>query len=972
MPIPSAGTRSGIWQSIILCAVSLGGLLGMTACGGGGGGGGTTGQSPAAPSIVTQPKNASVTAGQSVTFSVTATGAGPLTYQWAENGAAISGATSASFTLPSAAKSDDRATITVAVTNAGGTTSSAAAILTVTGLSAASGVAQKGPFVKGSTVTAQELDVTLSPAGAQYSYKVNSNFGTFSPASAFYSPFIGVSATGYYFDEIANAVSSGTVTLNAYSDLTSDSVLNVNVLTSLEYQRIQNLVTQLNMGFTAARTQAENEVLSALNIPTGNYGSFDTLDLSGNTDGDHVLAAISSLFTYGKSAGQLNQLIANFQSDIGTNGFITNPATAATLAAAAKGINPSAVAANLTHYYAGSGSTFTAANISDWIAQSGDGVIGKFAFQVADATPSTVFAFPSAVVAQFAGTPVSVTAGQLVVNGTAVSAATFNPGDAVTLSPNIGDFPNGVLSSYLVTGSKNLARVSFISGLVSIAVTPGTPGVPKGLMQQFTATGTFSDTSTADLTNTVVWSSDTPNNATINAGSGLANALAVGTAVITAKSGSVSGSVTLTVTPAIVEAIAVAPSPAITGIGMARQLTATGTYSDSSIKDVTTSAAWTSDTPTVAAVGPTTGLVTGVAGGSANISATIGSVTGMAPLSVVSQVWVASGDMSTARQFHTATLLPSGKVLVTGGYNGIASADIYDPATGTWSATGTMTTPRWAHTATLLANGTVLVAGGETSTTNLASAEIYDPATGAWTATGSMAGAHIFHSATLLPNGTVLVAGGSGRAGGPGVSDSAELYDPATGTWSVTGNMSADVSSQTATLLSNGTVLVTGGLVSGAAVTDAEVYDPVAGTWNSTGSLEAARADHTATLLPGGKVMVVGGYTYTGTSPWLSSAEVYDPVVGTWSYTGSMLTSRRLHTATLLANGTVLAAGGETGPTVGSDTPLASAELYDPSTGGWSATGSLTETHWGHTATLLPDGTTLVAGPTDGSELYYP
>jgi Bacterial Ig-like domain (group 2)/Galactose oxidase, central domain/Immunoglobulin I-set domain/Kelch motif len=969
MPIRSAGTRSGIWQSII-CVVSLGSLLGMTACGGGGGG--TAGPSPAAPTVVTQPKNASVTAGQSATFSVTATGTGPLTYQWAENGAAISGATGSSYTLQSATKSDNGAAISVAITNAGGTTSSAAATLTVNGFSAASGVAQKGPLVKGSTVTAQELDVTLSPAGARYAYQVTSKFGNFSPASAFYSQYVGVSATGYYFDEIANAVSSGTVTLNGYSDLTSDSVLNVNLLTTLEYQRIQNLVTKLSMPFAAARTQAENEVLSALNIPTGNYGSFDTLDLAGNRDGDHVLAAISSLFTYGNSAGQLGQLIANFQSDIGANGVITNPGTAAALAAASRGINPTAVAAHLTQYYAGSGPTFTAANISDWIAQSGDGVIGKFAFQVPDASPSTVFAFPSAVVAQFAGTPVSVTSGQLVVNGTPVSAATFNPGDVVTLSPNVGDFPNGVLSSYLVTGSKNLARVSFIAGLVSIAVTPSAPGVPKGLTQQFTATGTFSDTSTADLTGSVTWVSDTPNNATINAGSGLANALAVGTAVISATSGSVSGSVTLAVTPAIVEAIAIAPSPAITGIGIARQLTATGTYSDSSTQDVTTSAAWSSDTPTVAAVGPTTGLVTGVASGSANISATVGSVTEIAPLSVISQVWVASGDMSTARQFHTATLLPGGKVLVTGGYDSIASAEIYDPATGIWTVTGTMTTPRWAHTATLLANGTVLVAGGAAGTTNLASAEIYDPTTGTWTPTGSMAGAHVYHSATLLPNGTVLVAGGSGRAGGPGISDSAEIYDPTAGTWSVTANMAADVSSHTATLLSNGTVLVAGGLVAGAAVTGAEVYDPVAGTWTATGSLGAARAEHTSTLLPNGKVMVSGGYTYSGNSPWLSGAEIYDPVAGTWSDTGSMSISRRLHTATLLPNGTVLAAGGETGVTVGSDIPLASAELYDPSTGVWSVTGSMTVARWGHTATLLPDGRILVAGPSDESQLYYP
>src|SRR5271156_3726208 len=156
------------------------------------------------------------------------------------------------------------------------------------------------------------------------------------------------------------------------------------------------------MSFAAARTQAETEVLAAFNIPAGSYGSFDSLNLSGSTDGDHILAAISALFVYGNSAGPLSQLIANFQSDIGKNGVITNPATTAALVAAAEGINPTAVAANLTKIYAAEGLSFTASDITEWIAQSGDGVIGKFAFSVPDATPSTVFTFPSYVVNQFA------------------------------------------------------------------------------------------------------------------------------------------------------------------------------------------------------------------------------------------------------------------------------------------------------------------------------------------------------------------------------------------------------------------------------------------------------------------------------------------------------------------------------------------------------------------------------------------
>jgi hypothetical protein len=182
---------------------------------------------------------------------------------------------------------------------------------------AKSGVAQKGPLIKGSAVTAQELDSSLSPTGAQYTYQITSDLGTFSPTSTFASQYIGLNATGYYYDEWTVTVSSAPITLNAYSDLAVDSVLNVNLLTTLEYQRIQNLITQSNMTFAAARTQAGTEVLAALNIPAGSYGSFDSLDSSGSSDGDHILAAISALSVYGKSAGPLAQLIANFQSDMG-------------------------------------------------------------------------------------------------------------------------------------------------------------------------------------------------------------------------------------------------------------------------------------------------------------------------------------------------------------------------------------------------------------------------------------------------------------------------------------------------------------------------------------------------------------------------------------------------------------------------------------------------------------------------------
>ncbi|HEY0092852.1 MAG TPA: kelch repeat-containing protein, partial [Archangium sp.] len=137
-----------------------------------------------------------------------------------------------------------------------------------------------------------------------------------------------------------------------------------------------------------------------------------------------------------------------------------------------------------------------------------------------------------------------------------------------------------------------------------------------------------------------------------------------------------------------------------------------------------------------------------------------------------------TGALANARSFHTATLLPSGKVLVTGGWNSggdLASAEVYDPGTGAWSPTGALANARSFHTATLLPSGKVLVTGGEGSGGDLASAEVYDLGTGAWNPTGALANARRDHTATLLPSGKVLVTGGWNSGGDLA---SAEVYDP--------------------------------------------------------------------------------------------------------------------------------------------------------------------------------------------------
>lgn len=286
-------------------------------------------------------------------------------------------------------------------------------------------------------------------------------------------------------------------------------------------------------------------------------------------------------------------------------------------------------------------------------------------------------------------------------------------------------------------------------------------------------------------------------------------------------------------------------------------------------------------------------------------------------------------------------------------------------ATNTFTLTGSMNTSRQQHTATLLPNGRVIVIGGFNGSTDTNTAEIFDVDTGLWTTTGSMAQVRRNHTATLLNNGKILVV----------EKQTAELYDPNRGTFSSAGNTVYNhFRGSTATELLDGKVLVVGDTC---AKTNAEIYDPATGIFKATGNLNATHSYHTATLLSDGKVLIAAGQGQTGqsTRPQTHAvAEVYDPSTGTFTTTNSLNVDRFGHTATLLSDGTVLIAGGVQTTTPGRGNAVNSAEIYDPSKGTFTLISDMNNPRASHTATLLRHGTVLLVGGCHSTrgEIYNP
>jgi len=431
-----------------------------------------------------------------------------------------------------------------------------------------------------------------------------------------------------------------------------------------------------------------------------------------------------------------------------------------------------------------------------------------------------------------------------------------------------------------------------------------------------------------------------------------------------------------------IHSVAVSPANLNLPLYSVQRFLAIATNSDQTTEDISASVSWSSSVTTVGTTS-STGILTSVAQGQTTIQATFASFNSSTTLTIQGRSFVPVANLIQARQEQTATLLPSGQVLLAGGYGGsagsgnyntLASAEIYDPASKSVSGTGWLLTPRSSHTATLLPNGKVLMAGGVTPIGSgfygdTATAELYDPTARTFTSTGNLNTARDGHAAVLLPNGTVFVVGGylydDGDLRG---AASAEIYDPSTGHFTPTGSLSVGRAGCTATLLSSGKVLVAGGADAFSIWSTSEIYDPSTGQFSPGPNLPTPEYGHSATLLSNGTVMLAGG-----TTTWLGSPQstvlIYDPNANVFSTIQSMAVARDSQTTTTLNDGTTLIIGGDV-----SSNDYNTAELFEPSSLSFLAAGATVHTVEGcegctstpgivlHSATLLSDGTVLVAG----------
>jgi N-acetylneuraminic acid mutarotase len=328
--------------------------------------------------------------------------------------------------------------------------------------------------------------------------------------------------------------------------------------------------------------------------------------------------------------------------------------------------------------------------------------------------------------------------------------------------------------------------------------------------------------------------------------------------------------------------------------------------------------------------------------------------------------WRSAGSMLERREYAGGVRLNDGRILAVSGHplegNSIASAEIYDAVTGEWSVTGSLRQPRnGGNEATLLQDGRVFIAGGHDNSKVISGAEVFDPTTGTWKDAGNLKVARD-PMATLLADGRVLLSGGINWYIDEGKAyANAEIFDPVAGKWTATGSLRTTRYAHKAILLDDGRVLVVGGYKErGISLASAELYEPQTGIWQTTGDLPSPRVAFGLVKLRDGRVLAIGGSTRVNSQQRtiVASAALYDATSGHWKETKPMKEKRAGFAITLLSDGQVLVTGGWSS----SGLELKSAELFDPGTETWRPAAPMTVARRNHRAVLLPDGSVLVIG----------
>ena len=339
-----------------------------------------------------------------------------------------------------------------------------------------------------------------------------------------------------------------------------------------------------------------------------------------------------------------------------------------------------------------------------------------------------------------------------------------------------------------------------------------------------------------------------------------------------------------------------------------------------------------------------------------------------------SGTWSKAASLNVPRQYPGLARLPDGRILAVTGHplqgQSLASAEIYDPKSDQWTPTGSLNLPRNGVEPgglIVLPGGKILIAGGGTGARSAREAELFNPTTQTWSLTGSMYEARSNHSTMLLADGRVFVAGGIDWSTDT-VLTSAEVYDPATEGWTLVGPMTTKRTNLRTVRLTDGRVLVSGGAsVSDVAgeLADAEIFDPATGRFTATNPMNEARRAFRMILLRDGRVLAIGGARGGPSTPdaQLDSTEIFDPSSETWNVTGSLIEGRWGPEANLLSDGRVLVTGGMYGR-VGR---RKSAEIFDPASGTWTSAGSLQQARNGHRSIALDDGRILIVGGFSGT-----